>query len=74
MYAGSSEVASGSSGYVLAKGQHGTLTSSEAKVINKKKIRRTKIYFVGMDAEGKIISRPTGLVGLFQDGHICHEK
>ena len=27
-----------------------------------------------MDAEGKIISRPTGLVGLFQDGHVTHEK
>lgn len=76
MYTGSSEVASGSSSYILAKGQHGTLTSSEAKVINKRRRSegRKESITTGMDAEGKIISRPTGLVGLFQDGHVTHEK
>jgi hypothetical protein len=76
MYTGSPDVADGSSNYVLAKGRGGSLTESEAKLVNarRKNEGRKQNISAGADAEGKLISRPTGLVGLFNDGHVCHEK
>lgn len=69
----SPEIANGSTSYILK--QDGKLGDYQSTVNKRRKEEgRSTMFSKDDDVEGKIIRRPTGLIGLFQDGHVCHEQ
>ena len=73
-YTSSHEVATGSSNYEMALGKNGELDQNQIKIVNERRRQEGRPNLTNVHGEGKIKKRPTGLVGLFQDGHVCHEK
>jgi hypothetical protein len=73
-FTSSHEVASGSGNYEMARGKNGELDPSQLRVVNERRRNENRSPLTNTHGEGKIKKRPTGLIGLFQDGHICHEK